>query len=65
MDNSVYNPCFKTAYKRFTLPRCLREELVREQGSVRYSFPLGVSNENRFLSQLFRKKQKEFFFLPW
>lgn len=57
-DNSVYNPSSKRAYKRFTLPQYLKQELVREQDFVSYSFPLGISNENHFLSKLFQKKQK-------
>lgn len=61
MDNSVYDLFSKRAYKRFTLPQYLKQELVRKQDLVSYSFPMGISNENYFLSKLFHKKQKEFF----
>lgn len=59
MDNSVYNPSSKRAYKRFTLPWYLKQELVRKQDFISYSFPVGISNENHFLSKLFLKKQKD------
>jgi len=66
LDNSVYNPSSKRAYKRFTLLLYLKQDLVRKQDFVSYSFPVGLSNENHFSSKLFHKKQKErifFFFL--